>query len=349
MTKRILLTGISGFHASHVFEHIMSTTDWFVVGTYRNNTAGELERIEDILKTNPEWKQRLKMFRFDFNDEIHEQTAKKIGPVEYIIHIAASSHVDRSITHPKQFLWDNVESTVNILEWARQLLDEKYCEAVFNKTNFFERFLYFSTDEVFGNALGGEDHTEEYPHRPRNPYAASKAAAEDFCHAYQETYGIPLLITNTMNLTGERQNPEKYIPLCIKRSLTGEKIYIHGYPDGSKAGSRKYIHCRNAADGLLYVLKNAPLGERYNIVGEVELDNLEVAQMVHRIVKEFKPEIPDLNYEIVDFHSSRPGHDLRYSLDGTKLAELGWKPRVSFEDSLRNTIKWTLERQEEWL
>lgn len=331
---RVLLTGISGFVGHHIFEHLMKNTDWNVVGLHRSGFAGDLGRLAEVLDDHPDWNERLTLVHHDLRDHFHE----KLPEFDRVFHVAASSHVDRSIANPRSFLLDNVLGTQNLLEYCRDEVDQ---------------FIYFSTDEVYGNAPDGVSYTEDYPHRPRNPYAASKAAAEDICYSYMITYGVPLIITNTMNIIGERQHPEKYLPLVIRHILDGETVKIHAHPDKKRAGQRHYLHARNAADALLFVSQHGEVGQYYNIVGEKELDNLEFAKLIAWYVKEWHLErylsVGELKYEMVDFHSSRPGHDLRYALDGSKLQKMGYMYPLSFEDSLRNTVRWTLEHKDRWL
>jgi len=203
-------------------------------------------------------------------------------------------------------------------------------------------FFYFSTDEVFGPALGDKLFKEWDRHKPTNPYSASKSAAEQICISYENTFKTPLIIVNVMNAFGERQHVEKFIPLCIKKILNDEKIFIHSYPDKKTSGTRFYIHGRNIADAVLFLIKNGTIGEKYNISGEKEVSNLEMAQMIASIMKK------ELNFEMVDFHGNRPGHDLRYGLDGSKLFHMGFELPLNFEESLKKTVQWTLENQK-WL
>ena len=257
-----------------------------------------------------------------------------IGKVDIILHVAAGSHVDRSIDDPMSFVYDNVVGTVNLLNFARKYHPQA-------------QFFYFSTDEVFGPAPKGVFYAENDRYNSGNPYAASKAAAEEMCVAFANTYRMNMKITHTMNIFGERQHPEKFIPKVVSKILKDEVIHIHSDKTKTIPGQRFYIHARNVADGVLYVLNNTqvPTGEaqKYNIVGEKEVNNLELAQMIANIIG--KP----LKYELVDFHSSRPGHDLRYALSGEKMKALGWVPPFSFEKSLETTIKWTLTRKDSWL
>jgi dTDP-glucose 4,6-dehydratase len=220
-------------------------------------------------------------------------------------------------------------STVHLLEFAR-------------KCSKLQLFFYFSTDEVYGPALNDKLFKEDERHNPTNPYSASKSAAEQICVAYGNTYNIPIIIINVMNAFGERQHVEKFIPKVIKQILNGETVLIHSYPDKETSGSRFYIHARNIAHAVLFLINNGKIGESYNLTGEKEVSNLEMAEIIAKVLK--KP----LKFELVDFHSSRPGHDLRYGLDGSKMNDMGWKMPLSFNDSLSKTILWTIENQK-WL
>ncbi len=327
--KTVLITGISGFIAHHVAEAILRETDWNIISIDRIDEAGNLGRLENI-EMWPHVRDRVKFIWHDLKAPINELVSKKIGAnVDYILHLAAGSHVDRSIENPLDFVHDNIIGTAHLLEYARKLPNLKL-------------FNYFSTDEVFGPAPEGINYKEGDPHNPKNPYAATKAAAEDLCIAYENTYKLPVFITNTMNVFGERQHPEKFIPKVIKSVLNGETITIHSHPSRLKAGTRFYIHARNVASALMFLLEHAKPGERYNIVGEKEVDNLTLAQFIAKVIG--KP----LKYDMIDFHSSRPGHDLRYALDGTKLQNMGFKYPKNLESSLEKTIKWYLENKE-WL
>lgn len=334
--KKIILTGSNGFVGHHVLDHILRNTDWHIycIDKLSYSSFG-LKRLKEISAlTNS----RVTFFSFDLSQEISEGLIKEISDANYILHIAAESHVDNSIQDPKNFIKNNIDSTINILEFAR------------NNCHNLEKFLYFSTDEVFGNAPEGFSYKEGDRHNCGNPYSASKSASESICESYCNTYGLPIIITNTMNIIGERQHSEKFIPKVIKSISNDEKIFIHCYPNGKKAGSRFYIHARNVADAFIYILKNSKekldskdssLG-RYNIVGVKELSNLEVVEIISKIMNK------KADYELTDFHSSRPAHDLRYALNGDKLSELGWTPPVDLEESIKKTVNWTLKNQQ-WL
>jgi dTDP-glucose 4,6-dehydratase len=204
------------------------------------------------------------------------------------------------------------------------------------KQRRLKKFFYFSTDEVFGPAPNGVAYKEWDRYNSGNPYSASKAGGEELCLAFGNTYGVPIVITHCMNIFGERQYPEKFIPLVIRNVLEGKKVLIHSDETKTIPGSRFWIHARNVAAAVLFLLDKAQLQDKYNIVGEKELNNLDIAKFISSVLD--RP----LDYELVDFHSSRPGHDLRYALDGSKMAEMGWSLPLSFEQSLEKTIRWYL-------
>ena len=328
MSKTIIITGGCGFIGHHFVEHIMIHTDWKIIILDKLSYASSgLDRLRD---TGCLSNGRIKVFTNDLINPLPEGLKREIGSnINYIVHMAAETHVDNSIKDPALFIRNNIDSTFNMLEYARGLEN-------------LETFFYFSTDEVFGPALNGRLFNEWDRHKPTNPYSASKSAAEQICIAYENTYKVPLMIVNVMNAFGERQHVEKFIPLCIKKVLNDEKIFIHSYPDKKRSGTRFYIHARNIANAVLFLIKNGTLGEKYNISGEREVSNLEMAQLIAKFVGK------ELKYEMVDFHSNRPGHDLRYGLDGSKLFDMGFKLPLNFEESLQKTVKWTLENQK-WL
>jgi dTDP-glucose 4,6-dehydratase len=357
--KKVLVTGAMGFVGGHLIEHILKNTNWDVVTLDRLDTSGNPNRLADMDCWDTE-KTRVRTVFWDLKAELNDQVRFQLsGPFDYILHLAAGSHVDRSITDPMLFFQDNCIGTVNLLNYARTggLKTSELMEADDSvKSTITGRFLYFSTDEVYGpypmEAEGGFKEWDRL--NPNNPYAAAKAAAEMAVIAFANTYRVPCLITNTMNIFGERQNPEKFIPMLIKRSLTGEKIFIHANKEKTQAGKRHYLHARNICAATLWAVENgqgldgSATRGRYNIVGEVEMDNLSLAQLVHKIVAETHPDIPPLAVEMVDFHSSRPGHDLRYALSGELIAGEGFIYPVDFENSLRRMINWTLTHPQ-WL
>ncbi|UDL16818.1 UDP-glucose dehydrogenase [Arthrobacter phage Atuin] len=352
MTKRILLTGASGFVGSHVLRHILTTTDWEVVCPVTFRHKGLSDRLVTAMEDQDQ--SRVTIVQTDLTAPISKVTAHKFGEINYILNVASESHVDRSIEEPAQFIQSNVALITNILDYARTL-------------DNLEVFLQVSTDEVYGPAKPGEAHREWIDNiKPSNPYSASKAAQEAVAYSYWRTYDIPLIISNTMNIIGETQDPEKFFPKTLLNVLKGTEMTIHASAEG-EIGSRYYLHARNQADGLLYLINHAVLlmswpivdeesGEteslrysqggtvppRFHIVGEREVDNLEMAQLIAQAAGK------ELKYKLEDFHSSRPGHDLRYALDGTKIANIGWTAPVPLETSIKSTVDWTLSHPE-WL
>ena len=319
MSKKILITGGAGFIAHHVIDKILSTTDWHIVTLDRLDFSGNLNRLNEVVMSYPESeRKRVRVIHHDLKAEINPEIAALIGSVELISHLAAGSHVDRSITYPLEFVMDNVVGTAHILDYARKL-------------NNLERFAYFSTDEVFGPAPKGINYKENDRYNSTNPYSATKAGAEELVVAFENTYGLPSLITHTMNVFGERQNPEKYIPMVIKKVRDNEKVTVHANSEKTVAGSRHYIHAEDVADALMFLfnyniesLKQDSTGakcQKFNIVGKDEIDNLQLAQFIAQTQNK------ELIYEMVDFHSQRPGHDLRYALDGKKMRNMGWVPK----------------------
>lgn len=348
--KRVLLTGASGFFGHHMLRHILMNTDWEVVCICSWRHKGMPERVNQAIAGDDSFPQRVKVITHDLEAPLTERTIKSLGKIDYILNIASNSHVDRSITDPASFFIGNVELAVNMLQLSRVLKPEL--------------FLQFSTDEVYGPAPKGLDYPEWSMMVPSNPYSGSKGAQEMAAISWWRTFSVPVIITNTMNLTGQAQDSEKFPALCLRKIYNDEVVTIHGTPDD--IGSRHYIHARNAADAVLFIINNlpptmyeeavekgqfesprfgepiVPVPDRYNIVGETELNNLELAQMIAKNMGK------ELKYEFEDFHKTRPGHDRRYALSGEKLKKLGWQPPEGFEESLKSTIDWTLEHKE-WL
>lgn len=335
--KRVLLTGVGGSIGVHTLAHIFHNTDWEIVGTDSFRHKGWSDRVIAMFESHPEWKSRFTHVTHDLNAPFSELTKKRIGHIDYIINMAALSDVEASIQEPEYFILNNVQSVINMLEYAREAKPEA--------------FIQISTDEVYGATTKDEQHPEWDPIVPSNPYAASKACQEAIAISYWRTYGVPLIITNTMNNFGEMQQGSKYPSMLQNWIENGEEVTIHGSPDGD-IGTRYYIHSRNHSDALLFILKNFPpymhtpntadKPDRYNIVGDVQLNNLELAQTIAELMGK------ELKYKVVDVHTSRPGHDRHYGLDGKKLADLGWTSPVSFADSMKNTIEWQ-RANPEWL
>ena len=325
----VLLTGAGGFIGSHALRYLIEQTDHDVVCLDSFRHKGKTDRIRLVLESGGE--DRVRVLSHDLSVPISEQLEDAIGPVDYIWNFASDSAVERSISQPSQCITNNVNLAITMLEYARRVKPRV--------------FFQVSTDEVYGPAPQGYNHKEWELILPSNPYSASKAAQEAIAISYWRTYSVPVVITNTMNNIGEMQDPEKFVPLLIQRIHAGETVQIHGKTGND--GSRFYLHAREHASALDFIARYAsPMAyfdspnivkpDRYNVVGAREIGNLELAEMVAEIVG--KP----LKYELVDFHATRPGHDRRYALDGSKMEYIGWTPDRAFEDSLAKTVEWTL-------
>ncbi len=327
MKTRILITGGAGFVGSHFVEHFLKNTDFDIVVfdklTYASNG---FDRLRDIQAFDDK---RVLILSADFAQKIEVGLEKEIGKVDYIIHLGAETHVDKSILDPEPFVISNVVGTMRILDFAR-------------RQDHLKRFVYFSTDEVFGPAPEGVFYKEWDRYNCTNPYSATKAGGEELCLAYANTYKLPIIVTHTMNVFGERQHPEKFIPMCIRKTINKELVYIHSDPTRTIPGARHWIHARNVAAAIHFLFERGEIREKYNVVGEKEVNNLEMANFISQVMK--KP----LQYDMIDFHSSRPGHDLRYALDGSKMKELGWRLPLNFEASLSKTVTWYLANRR-WL
>ncbi len=316
--NRILVTGGAGFVGHHFVEHLLRNTGAHIVVWDKLTYASTFDRLRDIKAFDDA---RVTCLSVDFSSPIQDGLKRETGPVDLILHLGAESHVDRSIVDPEPFVRSNVLGTHQMLDYAREMR---------------ARFAYFSTDEVFGPAPEGVAYAEDDRHAPGNPYAATKAGGEMLVMAYANTYRQPVMITRCMNLFGERQHAEKFIPMLVRKISAGELVTIHADPSRTRAGSRFYIHARNCAAAYMHLLQPEHFGGVWHIVGEQEVDNLALARTVAEIVG--KP----LQYELVDFHGSRPGHDLRYALSGRKLAASGWQHGRTFAQSLRKTVEWFL-------
>lgn len=338
MAKTVLLTGIGGSIGIHTLSQIMKNTDWDVVGIDSFSHKGLCDRVAWHLKHHPDDEKRIKIITHDLSAPFSELTKRRIGKVDYIINMASLSDVEASIQEPVHFFQNNVALVLNMLEFAREVKPEA--------------FIQISTDEVYGPTTGKHEGYVEWDAQvPSNPYAASKAAQEMACIAWWRAYGVPLIITNTMNNYGEMQSASKY-PVMIQKALAnGETITIHHIK--GEIGSRSYIHSQNFANALLFLLKNTTphlhtpgavdRPDRYHIAGEKQIDNKELVELIAKDMG-----IEKYDYELVDVHSTRPGHDPHYGLNDDKIRALGWSSPVSFEDSLANTVKWQKEHPE-WI
>jgi len=338
--KKIFITGGAGFIGSHVSEAFFKNfTKSKIIILDKLTYAGNKSFISSILKSK-----RVRFIKSDINDT--KKYTNFLNNCDLAINIAAESHVDNSIEGPEIFLRSNVLGTFNMLEVSRE-----HFERLSNERKKVFRFHHVSTDEVFGPAPDGIKYQENDRYNSTNPYSATKAGGEELAVAYENTYQLPVYITHTMNVFGERQHPEKFIPMCIRKIRDNEKVTIHSDKTRTTPGSRHYIHADDVASAVLFLLNydgkfNPTWGNakcpKFNIVGAEELDNLKLAEIIA------KAQDKKLNYELVDFHSSRPGHDLRYALDGNKMRELGWAPDTTVVERLRDVTTWTLQN-DRWL
>lgn len=343
MAKTILITGGAGFVGHHCVEHVLKNTDWNIVVidalTYAGNMNRIIELVESFYGNKGNGKSGLEVLGFDrvkfvwhdLRSPISPNIHKLVGKTDYCIHFAAESHVDRSLEDSIPFAASNVIGTANLLEYLK-------CNQPECKT------LIFSTDEVFGAAPQGVYFKENDEFRPSNPYAASKAGEEMMAYSFAHAFGLPISIVRSTNIIGETQHPEKFIPKTIKSILAKEKVILHGKSVDDQS-SRCWIHARNVADSLLFLLDKAVAKESYNIGGEEKT----ILQMANWISEEINGRyLKNDEIEFLDFHTARPGHDKRYALDDGKIRKLGWAPPVDLESSLKKTVRWTM-KNEKWL
>lgn len=335
---RILITGGAGFIGSSLIHHLVRETDVQVLNLDKLTYAGNLESLAEISGS-----ERYRFVQGDVCDyQLLETLFSEFRP-DVVMHLAAESHVDRSIDGPASFIQSNIVGTYTLLEVARGYWGE-LSEA---RRNDF-RFHYISTDEVFGSLEESGLFTELSPYDPSSPYSASKASSDHLVRAWHRTYGLPVLITNCSNNYGPRQFPEKLIPLMILNALEGKPLPIYG--DGQQV--RDWLYVDDHARALYQVVLHGKVGETYNIGGHNEKSNLEVVQALCAILDQLRPDHPgDISSyeELVTFVSDRPGHDQRYAIDATKIEkELGWAPEETFETGLEKTVRWYLENEQWW-
>ena len=340
--ETVLVTGGAGFIGHHLIRRLLKEPNYRVVTIDRLDFSGNLNRLAELNQEfGTDTMKRLTFIYHDLKAEINPQLAQQIGPIDYIVHMAAGSHVNRSIENPMLFVLDNVVGTCNILDYARKYLPN------------IKKFINFGTDEVFGEAPKGVDFKEYDRYNSRSPYSASKAGAEELCVSYENTFGMPIYCAHTMNVFGERQLPEKFIGIAMRKILAGEEILIHSDPEtGTKSGLRHWIHAADVADATLFIMnlphKKFQLADpfftcpKFNIAGQREISNLEVAQTVAKVLGK------GLTYQMVSYDEQRPGHDFRYSLSGSYMETLGWTPKYDFETRIEQVIKWTMDNPR-WL
>ena len=334
---RILITGTNGFIGHHFVEYFLEHTDHELIGIDKLTYAAEgFDRIRELKAMNHP---RCRILTYDLATPLSDGMVKELGDVDVIIHMAADSHVDRSISDPVDTVHNNVNSTLYMLEYARKLPSLK-------------KFLYFSTDEVYGVAPEGVSFQEGDRFNPGNPYSASKACGEMLCYAYSNTYDMPIQMTSTMNVIGERQHWEKFLPAIVSKLRKDETIPIWSYEGAKKAGTRFYIHAKVVANAALFIventdemLDNVDAGKgKFNIVGEEEIDNLAFAHIVADAMGQ------ELKFEMVYQPANRPGYDLRYDLKRGKLESFGWERPLNVRDGIASITNWYMQPENaHWL
>ena len=333
---KILVTGGAGFIGSAVIRQVINHTDYSIVNIDKLTYAGNLESLHSIDED-----ERYSFVEIDICDGKAIRSVFQKHQPDVIMHLAAESHVDRSIDGPSEFIQTNIVGTFSLLEEART-----YWKGLKgNKRDKF-RFHHISTDEVYGDLVGGDGlFTETSSYSPSSPYSASKAASDHLVRAWYRTYGLPIVITNCSNNYGPYQFPEKLIPLVISSALQGKKIPIYG--NGEQV--RDWLYVEDHARALLKVAAKAKVGETYNIGGHNQHTNLKVVETLCSILDELvQPHPAGIKHfkELISFVEDRPGHDIRYAIDASKIDhDLGWSPKETFESGLHKTVKWYLENE----
>jgi len=336
---KILLTGGAGFIGSNLVRHILKTTSHSVVNIDKLTYAGNIDSLEDVDKN-----ERYNFEQVDICDLVALNSVFERYKPTFVMHLAAESHVDRSIEGPGEFVRTNIIGTFHLLESS--LTYFKGLDAVY-KNNF--RFHHISTDEVYGDLEGPDDlFREDTPYAPSSPYSASKASSDHLVRAWGRTYGLPIIITNCSNNYGPYHFPEKLIPHVILNALHGKPLPIYG--DGSQI--RDWLYVEDHAKALIRVVTEGRIGETYNIGGHNEKTNLEVVETICDLLEELAPQKPqgvNSYRDLITFVTDRPGHDARYAIDAGKIQrELGWNPEETFKTGLRKTIFWYLANRDWW-
>ncbi|MBY8082162.1 dTDP-glucose 4,6-dehydratase [Vibrio fluvialis] len=336
---KILVTGGAGFIGSAVVRHVINNTSDSIVNVDKLTYAGNLESLIQI-----ENNERYAFEQVDICDRTALDSVFEKHQPDAVMHLAAESHVDRSIDGPAAFIETNIVGTYNILESARAYWNN--LEAT-RKSLF--RFHHISTDEVYGDLEGTDDlFTETTSYSPSSPYSASKASSDHLVRAWLRTYGLPTIVTNCSNNYGPFHFPEKLIPLMILNALDGKALPVYG--DGMQI--RDWLFVEDHARALYKVVTEGEVGETYNIGGHNEKANIEVVKTICSLLEEFVPTKPEgvaLYQDLITYVTDRPGHDVRYAIDAAKIErELGWKPEETFESGIRKTVEWYLNNKEWW-
>lgn len=328
---KILVTGGAGFIGSAVVRHIIKNTDDTVINLDVLTYAGNLQSLSEISDDK-----RYFFEQVDICDPVNLRRVFSHHQPDKILHLAAESHVDRSIDGPSAFINTNFVGTYQLLEVAR----EYWCQLTPSKQSAF-RFHHVSTDEVYGSLGDSGLFLETTAYQPNSPYSASKAGSDHLVRAWHHTYGLPVVTTNCSNNYGPYQFPEKLIPLIILNAIEGKPLPIYGKGDNV----RDWLFVQDHVEALLLVLAEGRVGETYNIGGNNEKTNLEVVEAVCSLLDELVPHANNIPHnQLIEYVTDRPGHDKRYAIDASKIkADLGWSPRETFESGLRKTVQWYLE------
>ena len=329
--KRIIVTGGAGFIGSAVIRKLIATRSWEVLNLDKLTYAGNLESLATV-ENNP----RYKFVKADICDRDHVRKIFQDYNPSGIIHLAAESHVDRSIDGPREFIETNILGTYNLLEASRAYWNDL---SEPDKANF--KFHHVSTDEVYGSLGDTGFFTEETPYQPNSPYSASKASSDHLVRAWHETYHLPVVTTNCSNNYGPYHFPEKLIPLVILNALEGKPLPVYGKGENV----RDWLFVDDHAEALLTVFEKGKVGQTYNIGGNNEKKNIDVVKTICVLLDEMRPRAGGHKYdELITYVKDRPGHDLRYAIDANKIMrDLGWKPSETFESGIRKTLTWYLE------
>jgi dTDP-glucose 4,6-dehydratase len=334
--RRFLVTGGAGFIGSAVARRLIRETHHHILVVDKLTYAGNLDSLDPIAR-DP----RYAFAQADIADGARMRELIESFRPDVIMHLAAESHVDRSIDAPGEFLHTNVVGTFVLLQQALRYwrMMEKSAREAF-------RFHHISTDEVFGSLGDTSLFTEETPYDPRSPYSASKASSDHFVRAWHQTYGLPILVTNCSNNYGPYHFPEKLIPLVILNALEGKPLPVYGKGENV----RDWLYVDDHAEALILVAERGGVGESYNIGGRNEQRNIDVVRRICALVDELSPDaVIGPRERLITFVTDRPGHDMRYAIDGSKIErELGWRPRETFETGLRKTVRWYLDNRRWW-
>jgi dTDP-glucose 4,6-dehydratase len=325
----LLVTGGAGFIGSNLIRHIVDRPEIdLLVNLDCLTYAGNLENLRDL-----EGREKYRFEKIDLREKDTVRAVFDKHEITQVIHLAAESHVDRSIVGPDDFIHTNVLGTFHLLEACR----DAWCDSFSNR-----RLLHVSTDEVYGS-LGAEGlFTETTPHAPNSPYSASKSSSDMLVRAYFHTYGLPAVTTNCSNNYGPFQYPEKLIPVVIQSVLERREIPVYG--DGMNVRDWLFVH--DHAEALWLALRQGANGETYNVGGHNEWPNIRIVELICDLIDEFKPELGGASRDLIAFVKDRPGHDRRYAVDAGKIErELGWTPAHEFENGLRETVKWYIDNQ----